>query len=56
MLPVPVGAVLCRRNIDSLADAVGIPGDRSIAQRLDAIERVLFALARVQDIDPDTAP
>ncbi|MGW2331685.1 hypothetical protein ACWC5C_38875 [Streptomyces sp. NPDC001700] len=43
-------------NIDSLANAVGAPGDRSIAQRLDSIERVLFALARAQGIDPDTAP
>ncbi|MFE4577428.1 hypothetical protein ACWCQZ_38300 [Streptomyces sp. NPDC002285] len=40
-------------NIDSLADAIGTPGDRSIAQRLDSIERVLFALARAQGIDPD---
>ncbi|MEU8718220.1 hypothetical protein [Streptomyces sp. NPDC048663] len=38
---------------DSLADAVGAPGDRPVAQRLDAIGRVLFALARAQDIDPD---
>ena len=42
-------------NIDSLADAIGAPGDRSIAQRLDSIERVLFALARAQGIDPETA-
>lgn len=41
------------RNIDSLADAIGAPGDRSIAQRLDTIECVLFALARAQGIDPD---
>ncbi|MEU1409765.1 hypothetical protein ABZ471_47595 [Streptomyces sp. NPDC005728] len=40
-------------NIDSLANAVGAPGDRSIAQRLDTIERVLFALARAQGVDPD---
>lgn len=47
-------------TIDSLADAVGAPGEQSIAQRLegitqrldgitqrlDGIERVLFALAR----------
>ncbi|MFI6586003.1 hypothetical protein [Embleya sp. NPDC050493] len=39
------------RNVVSLADAVGAPGDRSIAQRLDTIERVLFALARAQGID-----
>jgi hypothetical protein len=38
---------------DSLADAVGTPGDRPIAKRLDMIERVLFALARAQGIDPD---
>ncbi|MEV6841717.1 hypothetical protein AB0N17_46295 [Streptomyces sp. NPDC051133] len=40
-------------NIDSLANAIGAPGDRSIAERLDTIERVLFALARAQGIDPD---
>ncbi|MFE5330476.1 hypothetical protein ACFRCG_29230 [Embleya sp. NPDC056575] len=39
--------------MDSLADAIGAPGDRSITQRLDTIERVLFALARAQGIDPD---
>lgn len=43
-------------NIDSLADAIGAPGDRSITQRLDTIERVLFALAGAQGIDPDTTP
>ncbi|MGW3563543.1 hypothetical protein ACWDSL_06520 [Streptomyces sp. NPDC000941] len=57
-------------NIDSLADAVGAPGDRSITQRLDGIERavgtmgdaigsmerLLVALARAQGIDPDIAP
>jgi hypothetical protein len=37
-------------NIDSLADAIGAPGNRSIAQRLETIERVLFALARAQGI------
>ncbi|WP_443250854.1 hypothetical protein [Streptomyces sp. 6N106] len=37
----------------NLANAVGAPGDRSITQRLDTIERVLFALARAQGIDPD---
>jgi hypothetical protein len=54
-------------NIDSLADAIGAPGDRSIAQRLDTMEqdigvvrqdlgdvkRLLTALARAQGIDPD---
>ncbi|MFJ1536362.1 hypothetical protein ACIOFV_50165 [Streptomyces mirabilis] len=47
-------------NIDSLADAIGAPGDRTIAQRLGTLEqdlgdvkRVLFALARAQGIDPD---
>ncbi|MBC2906742.1 hypothetical protein [Streptomyces cupreus] len=40
-------------NIDSLANAVGAPGDRTITLRLDVIERVLFALARAQNIDPD---
>lgn len=47
-------------NIDSLADAIGAPGERTITQRLDGIdqrldgmERVLFALARAQGIDPD---
>ncbi|MFF4550866.1 hypothetical protein [Streptomyces sp. NPDC001435] len=38
---------------DSLAKAIGARGDRSITQRLDMIERVLFALARTQDINPD---
>ncbi|QPI62308.1 hypothetical protein I1A49_46600 [Streptomyces malaysiensis subsp. malaysiensis] len=41
-------------NVDSLADAIGAPCARSITQRLDTIERVLIALARVQGIDPDT--
>ncbi|MER6573727.1 hypothetical protein ABT288_48265 [Streptomyces sp. NPDC001093] len=41
-------------NIDSLASAVGAPGERSISDRLDTIERVLFALARAQGVDPDT--
>ncbi|MFF5408561.1 hypothetical protein ACFY8K_37670 [Streptomyces misionensis] len=40
-------------NIDSLANAVGAPGERSITERLDTIERVLFALARAQGVDPD---
>ncbi|MEV8546999.1 hypothetical protein [Streptomyces sp. NPDC051572] len=40
-------------NIDSLANAIGAPGDRTITQRLDGIERVLFALARAQGINPD---
>jgi len=40
----------------SLANVVGAPGDRSIGQRLDAVERVLFALARAQGIDPAIAP
>ncbi|MFH8342737.1 hypothetical protein [Streptomyces sp. AM6-12] len=40
-------------NIDSLANAVGAPGERSITQRLDTIERVLFALARAQGVAPD---
>ncbi|WP_190133301.1 hypothetical protein [Streptomyces mashuensis] len=40
-------------NIDSLADAIGAPGDRSITERLDTMERVLFALARAQGINPD---
>ncbi|MBL1086770.1 hypothetical protein JK359_33225 [Streptomyces actinomycinicus] len=41
-------------SVDSHANAVGRPGDRSIAQRLDTIARVLFALARAQGVDPDT--
>ena len=41
-------------NINSLASAVGAPGERSISDRLDTIERVLFALARAQGVDPDT--
>lgn len=40
-------------NIDSLADAIGAPGERTIVQRLDSMERVLHALARAQGIDPD---
>ncbi|MFB8000139.1 hypothetical protein ACFC4G_46150 [Streptomyces sp. NPDC056002] len=54
-------------NIDSLADAIGAPGDRSLTQRLDSIEgelgdvkrdlgdvkRLLRALARTQGIDPE---
>ncbi|WP_432197048.1 hypothetical protein [Streptomyces sp. bgisy027] len=40
-------------NIDSLANAIGAPGERPIADRLDTIERVLFAVARAQGIDPD---
>ncbi|WP_185932974.1 hypothetical protein [Streptomyces sp. WAC 01325] len=48
--------------IDSLANAVGAPGERTITQRLDGIdqqldgiERILFALARPQGIGPDAA-
>ncbi|MFE2383152.1 hypothetical protein [Streptomyces misionensis] len=40
-------------EVKSIADAVGTPGDRSIAQRLDTIERVLSALARAQGVDPN---
>jgi hypothetical protein len=40
-------------NIDSLADAIGAPGGRSVTERLDTFERVLFALARAQGVDPD---
>ncbi|MFH9090866.1 hypothetical protein [Streptomyces sp. NPDC017673] len=40
-------------DIDALEDAVGAPGERPITQRLDMIERVLFALARAQGVDPD---
>lgn len=47
-------------NIDLLVNAIGAPGDRTVALRLDGIEeqlggmqRVLFALARAQGIDPD---
>ncbi|MFF4935108.1 hypothetical protein ACFY2H_40670 [Streptomyces griseofuscus] len=40
-------------EVESIADAVGAPGRRSIAERLDTIERVLFALARSQGVDPD---
>jgi hypothetical protein len=35
-------------NIDSLADAIGAPGDRSIAQWLDTLERGLGALRETQ--------
>ena len=34
--------------------ASGGPEDRAIEQRLGTIERVLFALARAQGIDPET--
>ncbi|WP_184503202.1 hypothetical protein [Streptomyces botrytidirepellens] len=44
------------RDLEALVNAVGTPGDPSITVRLDTAERVLFALARVQGIDPDTAP
>lgn len=40
-------------NIHSLANAIGAPGERTITQRLDTIERVPFALARAQGINPD---
>ncbi|MFH8635179.1 hypothetical protein ACH4CC_35735 [Streptomyces lydicus] len=40
---------------ESLADAVDAPREWSINQRLDTIERVLFALARAQGVDPDAA-
>lgn len=43
-------------EIESLADAIGAPGERSITRHLDTIERVLFALARAQGIAPDAAP
>ncbi|OIK08235.1 hypothetical protein [Streptomyces monashensis] len=39
-------------EIGSLADAVGVSRARSITDRLDTIERVLFAVARAQGIDP----
>ncbi|MER5549286.1 hypothetical protein ABT072_44505 [Streptomyces sp. NPDC002589] len=38
--------------IAAFADTIGSLGDRSITERLDTIERVLFALARAQGIDP----
>jgi hypothetical protein len=40
-------------TIGAPADAIWSPVDRTITQRLDMIERVLFALARAQGIDPD---
>ncbi|MFF2852089.1 hypothetical protein ACFVT5_38060 [Streptomyces sp. NPDC058001] len=40
-------------EIEFIADVVGVPGERSIARRLDTIERVLFAVARAQGVDPD---
>ncbi|MGW2649360.1 hypothetical protein ACWC2T_31700 [Streptomyces sp. NPDC001393] len=40
-------------EIEAIADAVGAPTERSITQRLDTIERVLFALARAQGVDPE---
>ncbi|MCF3143796.1 hypothetical protein [Streptomyces platensis] len=42
-------------EIGALADAVGAPGERSIAQQLDTIERALSALAPAQGLGPDTA-
>ncbi|WP_194236280.1 hypothetical protein [Streptomyces acidicola] len=39
-------------DIGSPADAVGVLGSPPVTQRLDMIERVLFALARAQGIDP----
>ncbi|MFF8790868.1 hypothetical protein [Streptomyces sp. NPDC015125] len=42
-------------EIEALADAVGAPGERSIAQRLDTIERALSALAHAQSLGPDAA-
>ena len=49
-------------TIDHLGNAIGAPGQRTIAERLDTIEQrlgtiqhVLFALARTQGIDPETA-
>ncbi|MFB7710135.1 hypothetical protein [Streptomyces sp. NPDC056105] len=48
-------------NIDSPADAIGVPGDRSLAQRLDSIgselgdvKGLLRALVRAQGIGADT--
>lgn len=40
-------------EIEAIADAVGALTERSITQRLNTIERVLFALARAQGVDPD---
>lgn len=42
-------------EVESIADVVGAPGELSITQRLDTIERVLFALARAQGINPNAA-
>ena len=49
------------RNIDSLSNAIGTPGDRTITEQLDTIEQrvgtitnILYALARAQGIDPET--
>lgn len=49
-----------RTPAESLANAIGPPGERTITQRLvgidqrlEGMERVLFALARAQGIDPD---
>ncbi|MBM9506674.1 hypothetical protein [Actinacidiphila acididurans] len=35
-------------NIDSLADAIGAPGERSIARRLEALEGAVGALRETQ--------
>lgn len=49
-------------NIDSLGNAIGAPGERTIAEQVDTIEQrlgrielVLSALARAQGIEPETA-
>jgi hypothetical protein len=36
-------------------DSIDAPGERTIEQRLGTIEHVLYALARAQGIDPETA-
>jgi hypothetical protein len=49
-------------NIDSIGNAIGAPGESTIAERLETIEQrlgtienVLSALARAQGINPETA-
>ena len=40
-------------NTDFPRNAIDMPKDSTIEQRLGTIERVLFALARTLDVDPE---
>jgi len=41
-------------HTDPLSNAIGTPGEHTIEQRLGTIQHILSALARAQDIDPET--